>query len=158
MWISFSVLCSIPLTFMSVLLSVPHSYDFCCSVPQLCLTPCDPIDYSTPGFPVLYHLQELAQTHVHWVSDAMQPSHPLSSPSTPAFSLSSIRVRLPWWPRWWRICLPCRRPQFNSWVRKIPWRRTWQPTPVFLPGKSHGQRNLEGFSTWGSQKAFIGKP
>ena len=50
-------------------------------------------DCSTPGFPVLHHLPELAQTHVHWVSDAIQLSHPLSSPSPPAFNLS-IRVFL----------------------------------------------------------------
>ena len=46
------------------------------------------MDRSTPGFPVLHHLPELAQTHVHRVSDAIQPSHPLSPPSPPAFSLS----------------------------------------------------------------------
>ena len=40
----------------------------------------------------------------------------------------------------------CRRPRFDSWVRKIPWRRAWQPTPVFLHGKSHGQRSLAGCS------------
>ena len=49
----------------------------CCSVSQLCLTLCDPMDCSTPGFPVLHHLPEPAQTHVHWVSDAIQPSHPV---------------------------------------------------------------------------------
>ena len=43
----------------------------------------------------------------------------------------------------------CRRPGFNSHVRKIPWRRKWQPTPVFLPGESHGQRSLAGYSLWG---------
>ena len=48
-----------------------------------------------------------------------------------------------------RICLPCRRPRFDPWVRKIPWRRKWQPTPVFLPGESHGQRSLAGYSPWG---------
>ena len=52
----------------------------CCLVSQLCLTLCDPMDCSMPGFPVLHHLPELAQTHGHWVSDAIQPSHPLSSP------------------------------------------------------------------------------
>ena len=41
-----------------------------------------------------------------------------------------------------------RRPGFNPWVRKILWRRKWQPTPVFLPGKSHGQRSLVGYSSW----------
>ena len=43
-----------------------------------------------------------------------------------------------------RICLQCRRPGFDPWVRKIPWRRAWQPTPVFLPRESHGQRSLAG--------------
>ena len=47
-----------------------------------------PMDCSKPGFPVLHQLLELAQTHVHWVSDAIQPSHPLSSPFLPAFNLS----------------------------------------------------------------------
>ena len=61
---------------------------YCCSVAQLCPTLCDPMDCRTPGFPVLHHLLELAQTHVHPVSDAIQPSHPLSSPSPPAFNLS----------------------------------------------------------------------
>ena len=62
----------------------PH----CSSVTQLCLTLCDPMEYSTPVFPVLHHLPELAQTHGHLVSDAIQPSHPLSSPSPPACNLS----------------------------------------------------------------------
>ena len=43
----------------------------------------------------------------------------------------------------------CRRCSFDPWVRKIPWRRKWQPTLVFLPGKSHRQRNLAGYSSWG---------
>ena len=63
-------------------------WNTCCSVTQLYLTLCDPMDCSTPGFPVLHHLLELAQTHVHWVGDTIQPSHPLSSPSPPAFNLS----------------------------------------------------------------------
>ena len=50
-----------------------------CSVAQLCPTVCDPIDCSTPGFPVHHQLQERAQTQVHWVADAIQPSHPLPS-------------------------------------------------------------------------------
>ena len=44
-------------------------------------------------------------------------------------------------------------PQFDSWVGKIPWRRTWQPTPVFLPGESHGQRSLMGYSPWWRQES-----
>ena len=57
------------------------------SVAQSCPTLCDPMDCSTPGFSVYHQLPKLAQTHVHRVADAIQPSHPLSSPS-PAFSLS----------------------------------------------------------------------
>ena len=49
-----------------------------------------------------------------------------------------------WWFRWLSVCLQCRRPGFDPWVRKIPWRRKWQPTPVLLPGKFHGQRSLVG--------------
>ena len=57
-------------------------------VAQSCPTFCHPMDYSTPGFPVFHHLPEFAQTHVHWVDDAIQSSHALSSPSPPALSLS----------------------------------------------------------------------
>ena len=53
------------------------------------------LDWSTPGFPVLDHFPALAQTHVHWVSDAIQPSHPLSFPSSPAFSLSQHQGLFP---------------------------------------------------------------
>ena len=58
------------------------------SVSQSCPTIYDPMDYSTPGLPILHQHLELAQTHVHVVGDAFQPSHPLSSPSPPAFNLS----------------------------------------------------------------------
>ena len=61
------------------------------SVAQPCPTLCDPMDCSTPGFPVHHHLPELAQTQVHRVSDAIQPSHPLLSPSPPALNLSQHR-------------------------------------------------------------------
>ena len=47
----------------------------------------------------------------------------------------------------------CRRPGFDPWVRKIPWRRAWQPTPVSLPGASRGRRSLAGYSPWGSHRA-----
>ena len=57
------------------------------SVAQSCPTLCDPMDCSMPGLPVHYQLPEFTQTHVHWIGDAIQPSHPLSSPS-PAFNLS----------------------------------------------------------------------
>ena len=66
------------------------------SVAQSCLTLCDPTDCSTPGFPVHHQLPELPQTHVHWVSDAIQPSHPLSSPSPPAFTLLKHQGLFQW--------------------------------------------------------------
>ena len=65
------------------------------SVAQLCPTLCNPMDCSMPGFPVYHQLRELVQTHVHWVGDAIQPSHPLSSPS-PAFNLSQHQGLFKW--------------------------------------------------------------
>ena len=62
-------------------------------------------------------------------------------------------------PRWHsdkepnRQCRRCKRLGFDPWVEKIPWRRKWQPTPVFLLGKFHGQRSLEGYSPWGRKES-----
>ena len=66
------------------------------SVAQSCPTLCDPVDCSTPGLPVLHQLLEFTQTHVHRVGDAIQPSHPLSSPYPPAFSLSHHQCLFQW--------------------------------------------------------------
>ena len=76
----------------------------CCSATQLCLTLCDPMDCSTPSFPVFPCLLEFAQTHVHWVDDDIQPSHP----SPPSFNISqnqgkissesAVHIR---WPQYW---------------------------------------------------------
>ena len=66
------------------------------SVAQLCLTLCNPMECSTPGFPVHHQFLELAHTRVHWLSDAIQPSHPLWSPSPPAFSLSQNQGLFQW--------------------------------------------------------------
>ena len=77
------------------------------SVAQLCLTLCEPMDWRMLGFSARHRLPELAQTRVYWVSDDIQPSHPLLSPSPPAFNLPSIRVfsnesalRIRW-PKYW---------------------------------------------------------
>ena len=69
------------------------SVQFSCSV---LLTLCDPMNHSTPGLPVHHQLEEFIQTHVHWVSDAIPPSHPLSSPSPPGFHLSQHQDLFPW--------------------------------------------------------------
>ena len=76
------------------------------SVAQSCLTLCDPMNCSTPGLLVHHHLLEFTQTHVHRVDDAIQPSHPLSSPSPPQIPLSirvfsnesTLHMR---WPKYW---------------------------------------------------------
>ena len=81
------------------------------SVIQSCPTLCNPVDCSMPGFPVLHHLPELAQTHVHWVSDAIWPSHPRSCPSPPALNLS--------WN--WRECCEIRRNGDHSMAAEASW-------------------------------------
>ena len=57
-----------------------------------------------------------------------------------------------WWLSGKESICQCRSDGFDPWVGKIPWRREWQPTPVFLPGESHGQRNLVGYSPWGCKR------
>ena len=59
---------------------------------------------------------------------------------------------LPWWLSGKEFACQCRRPGFHPWAGKIPGRRAWQPIPVFLPGKSHGQRSLVGYSPWVSKE------
>ena len=81
----------------------------CCSVTQSCPTLCDPMDCSTPGFPVHHYLLEFAQTHVHWVDDAIQPSHPLLFPSPLAFNLSQHQGLFQW-----ELALCIRWPKYRS--------------------------------------------
>ena len=66
------------------------------SVAQSCPILCDPMNHSTPGLPVHHQLPEFTQTHIHQVSDAIQPSHPLSSPSPPAFNISQHQGLFQW--------------------------------------------------------------
>ena len=80
---------------------------FCCSAAQSCPALWNPMECSIPGFPVLHYLMEFAETHVHWVDDAIQPSQPLSLSSPPASNFSSTRVfpsestlRIRW-PKYW---------------------------------------------------------
>ena len=59
---------------------------------------------------------------------------------------------LPWWLSGKESTCQWRRCRFDPWVGMIPWRGKWQPTPVFLPGESHGQRSLESYSPWGHKE------
>ena len=69
-----------------------------------------------------------------------------------AGNMKTKRPGLPWWRSGKESACQCQRPEFDPWVGKIPWRRKWQPTLVFLPGISYGQRNLEGYSPGGCKR------
>ena len=113
-----------------------HFLNCCCSVPKLCLSLCDLVDCSMPGFcPSL-------SPEVCWNSGL------LSRWCHPTVSSSAL---LKFWLLF-RIHLPTRRYGFHPWVRKIPWRRKCQPTSVLLPVKSHGQKILVGYSSWGEKR------
>ena len=114
------------------------------SVAQSCQTLCDPMDYSMPGLPVHHQLPEFTQTHVHRVSDAIQPSHPLSSPSPRALNLSqhedlfnesALCIR---WPKYWSFSFNISASNEHSGL--ISFRMDWldllavqesSPTPQF---------------------------
>ena len=124
---------------------------FCCLVTKLFPTICDPVDCSTPGFSV----HGISQIRImEWVAIS--------------FSRGSSQLRIePISPAWQADTLPLgsvvKNPPANAGVigvtgsipkvGKIPWRRKWQPTPVFLTGKSYGQRSLAGDCPWGHKKS-----
>ena len=83
------------------------------------------------------------------IPGTQEPSVPHARRSAARWVLVQTEEGLPWWLSSKEPAQQCRRRRFDSWVGKRPWRRKWQPTPVFLPGKSHGQRNLVGYSLWG---------
>ena len=93
------VLCNQKLTanlkWAGVSLSSPR-LSCCCSVAKLCSILCNPMNCSMAVSPVLHHRMEFAHTHDYWVGDAIQPSHPLASPSLPAFSLSQLQGLFQW--------------------------------------------------------------
>ena len=89
---------------------------------------------------------------VHGVAQSRTRLKRLSSSSSSSSSMSFIGFL--WWCS--GICLQCRRHRFDPWVRKIPWRRKWQPTQVFLTAKSHRQMSLVGYSPWGGVESMSG--
>ena len=126
-------------------------------VTQLCPSLCDPVDCSTPGLPVHHQLPEVTQT---MSIESVMPSNqlilcrPLLLPPSGSFPMSQFftsdgqSTGVPGGTSGKELTCQCRRHKrhrFNPWVGKIPWRRAGQPTPEFLPGKSHGQRSLQSF-------------
>ena len=99
------------------------------SVAQSCPTPCNPMNCSTPGLPDNHQLPEITQSHIHWVGDAIQPSHPLLSHSLPALNLSQhqglsnesvLHIR---WPKYW--CFSCSISASNEYSRLMSFRMDW---------------------------------
>ena len=122
------------------------------SVSQLCPTLCNPMDCSTPGLPVHHQCPELTQTHVHQVSDAIQPSHLLSAPSPPPSVFSSIRVFSKEsvlhirWPKYWSFSFSIS--PFNEYSWLISFRIDWFDLLAV-------QRTLKSLSPHHSSKASI---
>ena len=135
-------------------------------------TLCDPMDCNTPGLPIHHQVPEFTQTQVHWVGDAILPSHPLLSPSPPAFNLSqhqglfkwvssshqvasTLAWKIPWMEEPGRLQSMGSLRVRHAWATSLSlfsfthWRRKWQPTPVFLPGESQGRGSLVGCHLWG---------
>ena len=118
----------------------------CCSVPQLCPTLCNPMDSSTPGFPVLHHLPEFAQTHSYWVGDAIQPSLLPSSPL--AFNLSQHQGLFHWvscshqvakvleLQNWWRTAKNAFR-NLYFWMITCQKKKDWTSTNLRSKQKSN---------------------
>ena len=129
-----NVIVNISMHTIYVLLLFNRTTMFCCSGAKLCLTPCDPMDCSTPGFPVLHSLPEFAKTHVHWVDDAIQPSHPLSLTAPPAFNLSQHQGLFQWVSSSHQVAkvleLQLQHQSFQWIFRVISFRIDWFDLPV----------------------------
>ena len=121
----------------------------CCLVAQLCPTLCDPVDCSMPSFPVVHHLPEFAQTPIHWVGVAIQPSHLLTT-SSPAFSLSqhqglsSEPALLIRWPKYWSFSIS----PSNEYLGLISFRIDWFDLLAV-------QGNLKSLLQYHSSKASV---
>ena len=149
-----------------------------CSVPPSCPTLCNPMDCSTSHFPVLHYLPQFAEAHVHQVSNAIQPSHPLLHSLLLPSIFPSIRVILVIAGMHGKSLQLCptlcdsvdHNPPGSSvqgilQARMLKWvampssrgssqsNRKWQPAPVMLPGKFHGHRRLAGYNPQGRKKS-----
>ena len=137
-----------------------EKYNRICMYAQLCVTLCHPMDCSPPGYSVYGIFQARI---LEWVAIScfreifltlgsnplllhllyQQEDSPHNLLGFPGGSSGKVPACQ---------CRRCKRLRFDPWVRKFPWIRKWQPTPVFLPGKSHRQRSLVGYSPWGHKR------
>ena len=126
------------------LLELQHQFS---SVEQLCLILCDPMDCSMPALPVHHQLPEFTQTHVNWVSDAIQPSHPLSSPSPIAFNLSQHQGLFQWVCSSHQVARVLElQHQTFQWIFRIDFFKDW------LVGSPCSPRDSQEFSNTTVQK------
>ena len=109
------------------------------------------------GNPLQYYCWENPMNRGAWRTTVHGVAKSWTRLSDFTFSLSFflqiyLLIELPRWLCGKESACQCRRPRFNPWVRKNLWRRKWQPSPVFLPGKSHGERSLVGYNLWGRKR------
>ena len=128
MFYNISSVCYYFLIIVKTILKPSYPQAHFSSVAQLCPTLCTPMECSIPGFPVHHQLPEFTQTHVHWVGDAIQPSHPLVSPSPPTFNLSQHQGLFKWvshirWPKYWSFSFNIS--PSNEYSGLIPFRIDW---------------------------------
>ena len=120
----------------------------------MCLTLCNPMDCSPPGSSVYGVSQaRILECGVPFLSPGDLP-HPGIERGSVAMKVDSLPSDPSGKPK--EPACQCRRHKrcrFDPWVGNIPWRRTWQPTPVFLPGEFYGQRSLVGYSPWGHKES-----
>ena len=146
---------------------MPHLYlektSCCCSVNSVMsfLTLCNPTDYSTPGFPVLHYLSEFAQTHVRRVGDAIQPSHPLSSPFPPAFNLSHHQGLFQWVSSSHQVAKVLElqlQPQSFQWIFRTDFLLGWLVWSPCCPRDSQKSPTLQFKSIGSSVLSFLYGP
>ena len=122
-----------------------------CSVAQLCPTLWDPLDWSTPGFPVLHYLLEFAQTHIHWVNDAIQLSHPLS----PLFSSCSQSFQHQGLSQWAATVL-----ELQLYCQYFQWIFSWLPSGLtgLISFQSKGFSRVSASNTVRKHQFFGAQP
>ena len=117
--------------------------------PDQGLNPC-PLHWEAESYPLCHQgiLSSPILMHVSKSSSFLR----LNIIALHVYTIFYLSIHLLRWLSWQRVWQQCRRPRFDPWIGKIPWRRKWQPTPVFLPRESQGQRGLAGYSSWGCKR------